>query len=40
MIYPPAGGFQRNSTPFDDVRAVILGQDPYHGAGQGMAWPG
>ncbi len=21
-------------TPFDDVRVVILGQDPYHGAGQ------
>lgn len=23
-----------NSTPFDKVRVVILGQDPYHGAGQ------
>ena len=23
-----------NSTPFDDVRVVILGQDPYHGPGQ------
>ena len=23
-------------TPFDDVRVVILGQDPYHGAGQAM----
>lgn len=23
-----------NSTPFDAVKAVILGQDPYHGAGQ------
>lgn len=23
-----------NRTPFDDVKAVILGQDPYHGAGQ------
>ena len=23
-------------TPFDDVRVVILGQDPYHGTGQAM----
>lgn len=23
-----------NSTPFDRVKAVILGQDPYHGSGQ------
>jgi uracil-DNA glycosylase len=23
-----------NSTPFDDVRVVIIGQDPYHGEGQ------
>lgn len=23
-----------NSTPFNDVRVVILGQDPYHGQGQ------
>lgn len=23
-----------NSTPFDDVKVVILGQDPYHGPGQ------
>ncbi|MFM8511666.1 MAG: uracil-DNA glycosylase, partial [Betaproteobacteria bacterium] len=23
-----------NSTPFDSVRVVILGQDPYHGPGQ------
>jgi len=23
-----------NSTPFGDVKVVILGQDPYHGAGQ------
>lgn len=23
-----------NSTPFDQVKAVILGQDPYHGPGQ------
>lgn len=25
-----------NSTPFDRVKVVILGQDPYHGAGQAM----
>lgn len=23
-----------NTTPFDEVKVVILGQDPYHGAGQ------
>ena len=23
-----------NSTPFDQVKVVILGQDPYHGPGQ------
>jgi uracil-DNA glycosylase len=35
-IYPPpAHIFEAfNRTPFDDVRVVILGQDPYHGAGQ------
>ncbi len=36
MIYPPRG--QRLSalalTPLDQVRVVILGQDPYHGPGQ------
>lgn len=36
MIYPPRG--QRLAalalTPLDDVRVVILGQDPYHGHGQ------
>ncbi|OOG57040.1 uracil-DNA glycosylase [Rhodanobacter sp. B05] len=35
-IYPPGpeifAAFQH--TPFDAVRVVILGQDPYHGAGQ------
>lgn len=35
-IHPPAremfGAF--DATPFDDVRVVILGQDPYHGPGQ------
>ncbi|MEP6792977.1 MAG: uracil-DNA glycosylase [Saprospiraceae bacterium] len=37
-IYPPGplifNAF--NITPFDKVRVVILGQDPYHGAGQAM----
>lgn len=35
-IYPPAdlvfNAF--NLTPLDDVKVVVLGQDPYHGAGQ------
>lgn len=35
-IYPPGplifNAF--NLTPFDEVKAVILGQDPYHGKGQ------
>lgn len=35
-IYPPSDkifeAFKR--TPFDKVKVVILGQDPYHGAGQ------
>ncbi|MGB4850106.1 MAG: uracil-DNA glycosylase [Saprospiraceae bacterium] len=37
-IYPPGplifNAF--NKTPFDKVKVVILGQDPYHGAGQAM----
>lgn len=35
-IYPPGGYIFNafNSTPFDNVKVVILGQDPYHGAGQ------
>ncbi len=35
-IYPPGSLIFNafNSTPFDKVRVVILGQDPYHGAGQ------
>lgn len=35
-IYPPAGRIFAafDACPFDDVRVVILGQDPYHGAGQ------
>jgi len=36
VIYPPGplifNAFNR--TPFDKVKVVILGQDPYHGAGQ------
>jgi len=36
VIYPPAKQiFQAfNLTPFDKVKVVILGQDPYHGKGQ------
>src|SRR3954469_6616987 len=36
IIYPP-GKLIFNAfytTPFDHVKVVILGQDPYHGAGQ------
>lgn len=35
-IYPPGGEIFNalNSTPFDSVRVVVLGQDPYHGPGQ------
>src|SRR6476620_7404400 len=36
VIYPPGplifNAFDK--TPFDKVKVVILGQDPYHGAGQ------
>ncbi|KAJ8445661.1 hypothetical protein Cgig2_007137 [Carnegiea gigantea] len=37
-IYPPQHLIFNalNSTPFDKVKAVILGQDPYHGPGQAM----
>ena len=36
VIYPPGKLIFNalNSTPFDQVRVVILGQDPYHGPGQ------
>jgi len=36
IIYPPGSLIFNafNSTPFDKVKAVILGQDPYHGPGQ------
>lgn len=35
-IYPPRGSrlSALELTPLDEVRVVILGQDPYHGAGQ------
>jgi uracil-DNA glycosylase len=35
-VYPSAQAIFRafELTPFDQVRVVILGQDPYHGAGQ------
>ncbi len=38
IIYPPGplifNAF--NTTPFNEVKVVIIGQDPYHGAGQAM----
>jgi len=35
-VYPPPGEVFRafDLTPFDKVRVVIIGQDPYHGSGQ------
>ena len=33
-IFPPQPLRALTLTPFDDVRVVILGQDPYHGEGQ------
>lgn len=35
-VYPPAPKIFEafNSTPFPDVKVVIMGQDPYHGEGQ------
>ncbi len=35
-IYPPMGDIFNalRETPYEKVKAVILGQDPYHGAGQ------
>lgn len=37
-IYPPKHQIFNalNTTPLSDVKVVILGQDPYHGAGQAM----
>ena len=34
VIYPPIPFKALALTPLDQVRVVILGQDPYHGAGQ------
>lgn len=36
IIYPEANDYFNafNFTPFDDVKVVILGQDPYHGPNQ------
>ncbi len=36
IIYPQGGNIFRSFelTPWDEVKVVILGQDPYHGAGQ------
>ena len=36
VIYPAGGEYFNalNSTPFNSVKVVILGQDPYHGPGQ------
>jgi uracil-DNA glycosylase len=36
IIYPAGENWFNalNSTPFDEVKVVILGQDPYHGPGQ------
>lgn len=36
VIYPPSHQIFNafNHTPFDQVRVVIIGQDPYHGPGQ------
>lgn len=35
-VYPPAPKIFEafNETPFEDVKVVIIGQDPYHGPGQ------
>jgi uracil-DNA glycosylase len=36
MVYPPGNAIFAafNNAPFNRVKVVILGQDPYHGAGQ------
>ncbi|OEU89532.1 uracil-DNA glycosylase [Streptomyces oceani] len=36
-VYPPRGEVfaALEATPFDRVRVLVLGQDPYHGEGQG-----
>ncbi|MFZ9661149.1 MAG: uracil-DNA glycosylase [Chitinophagaceae bacterium] len=37
-VYPPGSLIFNafNQTPFDKVRVVLIGQDPYHGPGQAM----
>ena len=36
LVFPPGPKIFNafNSTPFDKVKVVIIGQDPYHGEGQ------
>ncbi len=36
IVYPPGSLIFNafNQTPFNQVKVVIIGQDPYHGAGQ------
>jgi uracil-DNA glycosylase len=36
IIYPPGSQifYAFNKTPFDKVKVVVIGQDPYHGEGQ------
>lgn len=38
IIYPPGGLIFNafDTTPFDEVKVVILGQDPYHNPGEAM----
>lgn len=38
VVYPPGGLIFNafDSTPFDQVKVVILGQDPYHNPGEAM----
>jgi len=40
IIYPPPKQIFNafNLTPFDKVKVVILGQDPYHGRGPSKAY--
>jgi len=37
-VFPPEGAWLRalREVPYDSVRVVILGQDPYHGVGQAL----
>ncbi len=39
-IFPSRGAVLRalRAVDYDDVRVVILGQDPYHGEGQAVGW--